>query len=142
MSAELEAKVTLVNNKIRFAGTTKDNPEIIIDYSPPLGDGEGYTSLELLLISLASCGSSTIVSILRKMQKEIRAFTVNVKGIRRDEHPTVFESIHLEFIFNSPDAKPENLKLAIEKSEEKYCPVWAMLKGNTSITYGYKIINE
>lgn len=142
MSNVIETKVTLINEKIKFSGTSKDNPEIIIDYSPPLGDGEGYTSLELLLISLSSCISSTVVSILRKMQKEIKGFSVTAKGVRRDEHPTVFESIDLKFNLNSPDAKDENIRLAIEKSEEKYCPVYAMLKDSVKITNQYDIINE
>ncbi len=41
----LEASVTLVNDKIKFSGTAGENPPVAIDYTPPIGDGEGYTSL-------------------------------------------------------------------------------------------------
>jgi putative redox protein len=140
MSKQIEVNVDLINQKLQFSGTAGDNPAIITDYIPPLGDGQGYTSLELFLISLASCSASTVVSLLRKMRKNISGFRVNAKGIRRDQHPTSFEKIWLEFIITSPDAGDEEIHKAIQMSEEKYCPVWAMVKNNVEVIAEYKII--
>jgi putative redox protein len=130
----LKAAVALVNDKLQFEAQSGENPVIRLDYSPPLGDGDGYKSLELLLVSLAGCSASTIVSILRKKRRTITAFTVMVEGRRRETHPTVFETITLRFRLVSPDAEEADLARAIELSEETYCPVYAMLAGSVAIT--------
>ena len=43
-------------------------------------------------------------------------------------HPKVFTKIHLEFVFFGTGLNQVHLKRAIELSQEKYCPVSAMLK--------------
>jgi putative redox protein len=142
MSNELKASVSLINEKVKFKGTSGDKPEVILDYTPPLGDGEGYTSLELFLISLASCSGTSVIVLLRKMRKEVSGLKVNVKGNRREEHPTYFERIFLEFILESKDAEASDLDKAIKLSEESICPVWNMIKNNVEINYEYKIIKK
>ncbi|AFM40971.1 putative redox protein, regulator of disulfide bond formation [Desulfosporosinus acidiphilus SJ4] len=88
MDYQLEVSVDLTNQKVQFAGITRSNPAITIDSKPPLGDGQGYTPLELLLISLASCSGTTIVTLLRKMRKNNFGLKVKAKGIRRDQNPS------------------------------------------------------
>ena len=63
------------------------------------------------------------------------------QGIRRDVHPTSLKKIFLEFILNSKDANEKDMQKAIKLSEETYCPVWAMLKGNVEIVTQYRILN-
>ncbi|MFZ5353696.1 MAG: OsmC family protein [Bacillota bacterium] len=138
----LDATVNLINDKVKFQGTAKENPSITIDYVPPLGDGEGYTSLELLLLSLASCSGTAVLSILRKMKKNISGFRVKAQGARREEHPTILTNIKLEFSIESNDADEESVQKAIAMSEASYCPVWAMLKNSTEITAEYRIIDN
>ena len=46
-SAILYTEIKLVNDKIHFIGKAKDNEPVSIDYSSPIGDDLGYTSLEL-----------------------------------------------------------------------------------------------
>jgi putative redox protein len=140
MAEQLHASVELINNKVKFKGTAKSNDPVVIDYDAPLGDGEGYTSLELLLISLASCSASTVVSILRKMKKNVSGLRVNAEGLRRETHPTSFEKITLVFIVNSPDIVEPDIQKAIKLSEETFCPVWAMLKNNVEINSKYEIV--
>lgn len=130
----LQAQVALVNDKLQFEARSGDNPAIRLDYSPPLGDGDGCKSMELLLVSLAGCIASTIVSILRKKRRTVTAFTAEVEGLRRETHPKVFETITLRFRLVSPDAEEADLARAIELSEETYCPVHAMLAGSVAIT--------
>lgn len=140
MEGQLEVTVDLANEKIQFTGTARSNPALTIDYVPPLGDGQGYMPLELLLISLASCSGATIAALLRKMRKNISGFKVNASGARRETHPTSFEKIFLEFILNSNDVSDSDMQKAIELSEKTYCPVWAMLKNNVEILSDYKLI--
>jgi len=139
MTDQLEVSVNLINDKVQFTGLSRSNPEIVCDYFPPLGDGQGYTGLELLLMSFAVCSATSIVFLLRNMKKTVSGFKVNAKGIRKEVHPTSFEKIFLEFIVDSPDVNDSDVKRAIRLSEETYCPVWDMIRNNVEILTEYKI---
>ncbi len=140
MAKQLEVAVNLTNQKVRFSGVARSNPAIICDYDPPLGDGQGYTGLELLLVSLAACSGSTVLAFLRKSGKNISGFQVKAKGIRREEHPTSLQNIFLEFVLNSSDMEDAEIQKAIQLSEDLYCPVWSMLKNNVEIKSEYRIM--
>lgn len=139
MSDQLMVTASLIDEKVKFKGVSRSNPEIILDYTPPIGNGEGYTSLELLLISLASCSGTSITLLLRKMRKDVSGLKINVRGNRREQHPTYFEKIFLEFNLVSKDAEDSDLEKVIKLSEESICPVWNMIKNNVEISYEYKI---
>lgn len=139
MSEQLTASVSLINEKVKFKGVSRSNPEIILDYIPPIGDGEGYTSLELVLVSLASCSGTAIALLLKKMRKDVTALTIHARGIRREQHPTYFERIFLEINLVSKDAEDPDLEKILQLSEESICPVWNMLKGSVEISCEYRI---
>lgn len=139
---QLETNVSMVNGRLKFSGQCGQNPPVPIDYTPPLGDGEGYTSLELLLMSLSSCAASSVAALLRKMGKQVTGVDVNARGNRRTQHPTCFETISLEFVLKSPDAQAGDVEKAIRLSEESFCPVWAMLKNNVDVYTEYKIVAD
>ncbi len=136
-----EVTVKLMNQKVLFTGVSKSNPErpVAFDYKAPLGDGQGYNGLELLLMSFAGCSGTSIVYLLRKMGKDISGMKVNARGLRRDQPPFKFEKIFLEFILNSKDAKDVDIQKAIHLAEGSICPVWQMVKNNVSVTTAYKI---
>jgi putative redox protein len=137
-----EVTVNLTNQKVQFTGMSKSNPDrpIAFDFKPPIGDGQGYTGLELLLMSFAGCSGTAIAYLLRKMGKSISGLKVNAKGIRRDQPPIKFERVFLEFILNSKDAKDADIQKAIQLAEDSVCPVWQMVKNNVEVTTEYKII--
>ena len=137
-----QVTVNLTNNKIQFTGISPSNPDrpINFDYKPPMGDGQGYNGLELLLMSFAGCSGTAIVYLLRKMRKDISGMKVNAKGLRRDQPPIKFEKIFLEFILNSKDTKDVDIEKAIQIAEESVCPVWQMIKNNVEVVTEYKII--
>jgi putative redox protein len=141
-SKELNTSISLINDKLHFKSTIGENEPISIDYTPPLGDNLGYTSLELLLLSLSSCVGSSVLTFLRKMRKTIKGCDVYVKGIRREEHPTCFKTIFLTINLKSPDTTEDDLKKVLKLSEETYCPVWALLKGNVEIEVKYSIVSS
>jgi len=136
-----QVTVNLINDKVQFTGISKSNPmrPINFDFKPPLGDGQGYNGLELLLMSLAGCSGTTIVYLLRKMGKNISDFKVNAKGIRRDRPPIKFEKIFLEFLLASEDTLDTDMQKAIQLAEASACPVWQMVKNNVEVTTEYKI---
>jgi putative redox protein len=132
-SKELNTSISLINDKLHFKSTVGENEPVSIDYTPPLGDNLGYTSLELLLLSLSSCVGSSVLTFLRKMRKTITGCEIQARGIRREEHPTSFKTIYLIINLISHDTSEEDFKKVLKLSEETYCPVWALLKGNVEI---------
>jgi putative redox protein len=138
---ELNASIKLLNDKLHFNGIVENNDPVSIDYTLPLGDNLGYTSLELLLLSLSSCVGSAVLTFLRKMRKTINGFEMEARGIRREEHPTCFSTIFLTINLKSPDTTGADIAKVLKLSEDTYCPVWAMLKGNVSIEVTSKIVS-
>jgi putative redox protein len=136
---ELQASVVLVNGRLNFSGTAGSQAPVAIDYIPPLGDNLGYLSLELLLLSLSSCLGSAVLIFLRRMKKEVQAFAIHARGVRRDEHPTGFKVVYLDIDLRSADATAEDVERVVKLAEEKYCPVWAMVKGNVEIVVSHTI---
>lgn len=82
-----------------------------------------------------------MLTLLRGMHKTITNFEITAKGQRKEEHPTGFKSIHLEISLSSPDATREDVHKVINLAEEKYCPVWSMIKGNTTVETSFTINN-
>jgi putative redox protein len=113
---------------MHFEGKAGFDHEIPIDFPPPLGDGAGLRGLELLLMSMAACSGQTTISLLQKMKQDVRGFKVTASGTSRDEHPQVLTEIYLEYIIDGENLDRALVEKAIRLSEEKYCPVWAMLK--------------
>jgi len=139
-SKELSITLNLVNDKLHFMGQTGSNDPVSIDYTPPLGDNLGYTSLELLLMSLASCIGSAVLVLLRKMGKSIQGLDINVTGIRREQHPTCFSTITLNLVLRSADVTDAELEKVIGLADEKLCPVYAMIWGNVDVLINHIII--
>jgi putative redox protein len=141
MAAELKVKVFGLSGKMQLTGSVRGQHEVSIDYSPPLGDGNGFTSLELLMTSLCSCSGHTLLYLLSKQGKRVENIEIEATGQRRMEtHPTVLTTIELHYRFFSKDLNEEMVEKAISEAEEKLCPVWAMLKGSTKITWNYEIV--
>ena len=136
----LDITVDLVNDKVQFTGALRDNAPVTVDYIPPFGDGEGYTSLELFLMSLATCVGSTVLIVLRKMRKTITGCRVSAQGIRRNEHPTGFAHIALEVTLHSPDVTESELQRSLQLAEASLCPVWGMIQGNVEVTVTTRLL--
>jgi putative redox protein len=98
----------------------------------------GFTPMELLLASLASCSGSVVASLLKRLHQPVTGVEVNAHGVRRDEHPTVFTGIALEFIVRGHGVAPGAIERAIAHAD-RLCPVWAMLKG-TPITTSFTMV--
>jgi len=135
MSNQLEAKIQLLNEGVKFKSLVEGKPEIITDYLPPYGDGLSLLPLELFLISFGTCAGGVISPILKKMGRHVRDLQITVQGKRREEHPLCFSEIKLVISVTSEDVTEEDLTKVMKLAEEKICPVWAMLKGNVDVKY-------
>jgi putative redox protein len=140
MSNQLSAQVSF-QEKMHFTGWASFEQTVAIDYSPPFGEGAGFMPLELLLLSLAGCSGQTLISLLRTMEQSVCGLEVRAQGQRQAEHPTVFTIINLEFIVRGADLDPAVVAKAIALSEDRFCPVWAMLKGGVTITASFQVID-
>lgn len=133
MAEQLAASVRWTQ-KLHFTGRAEFAHDVPVDHAPPLGEGQGISPMEVLLMSLAGCSGQTVMSLLEKMRQDVRAFSVTASGAKRDDHPRVFTEIRLEFRVGGTALDRGLVDKAVRLTEEKYCPVWAMLKGNVPIT--------
>ncbi len=131
-------KITLqrVNQAVRFEGVNSAGNTVIVEGSPEIGgEGQGMRPMELLLVSLASCSSMDVVSILKKMRQPLEDLRVEVEGQRAtDQVPAVFTGIHLRFVLKG-DLRADRVEEAIRLSVDKYCSVGRMLDKTAEITY-------
>jgi putative redox protein len=142
MALTLEASAKLVNQKVGFIASAGNNQPVAFDYPAPIGDGEGYTGLQGLLISLAACAGTAVLHLLRKQNKTVDALQVNAIGTRREVHPTSLSRIEILFTITANDISENDAAEAIRLAEETISPVWAMIRGNAEIISNCRIIRQ
>ena len=133
------AYVTQVQG-ITFAGLADSNHWVVMDGPEGFGGrGAGTRPKELVLLALAGCTGSDVVSILTKKRAPLDRLELNVTAEETDEHPRVYTRIHVEYVFHGDGLRAPDLERAIELSEEKYCSVSAMLRPAVALTHSYRI---
>jgi putative redox protein len=130
----MESTVTWVSG-MSFSAA-QDGHEIVLD-APRGGGGEdrGPSPKVLLLAGLGGCTAMDVVSILRKMQVGLDGLKVHVAADTTEEHPKVFRSIHVKYVFGGHGLPLDRLERAVSLSLEKYCGVGAMLSKACPITH-------
>ncbi len=125
---------------MRFEGTPDSGHVIVMDAGREQnGNDVGARPMELLLIGLGGCTGMDVVSILRKMRKNIVSFKLIVRAERSSEHPKVYTKIGLEYRIEG-DMEDGDVKRAIELSQDKFCSASAMLGKSAEITYTFKLL--
>ena len=99
------------------------------------GQDQGPKPKTLLLTALGGCTAMDVVSMLKKMQVQLEGFEVQASGELTEEHPRVFQSIHLKYVFRGQDLPLDKLQRAVTLSQDKYCGVSAMLSKACPITH-------
>jgi putative redox protein len=128
---------------ITFAAKSDSNHWVTVDGSPEFGGSNaGSSPKELVLMGLAGCTSSDVINILNKKRVNLSDYEVNIKAEVSDEHPKVFTSINLEYVFYGKNINEKDVERAIELSQTKYCAVTQMLIKSVNITHTYKIIES
>jgi len=126
---------------MRFDGKSgRAGKTVAIDFTPEGEAIDGFSPLELLLTSLAGCSGQVTIGLLKRMGQEVRDLTVHARGTKKEIHPTVLTSIELEFEFRGGRVDGGSVEKALALSEERFCPVWVMLKASAPITAGYRIL--
>ncbi len=138
--AEKSAVVRQVRG-MTFAGLTESGHWVTVDGPPEFGGSSAaIRPKELILISLGACTGSDVVSILQKKRVKLGGFEVKLKAQVADEHPQVYTKIHIEYVFYGENLAAADLERAIDLSQNKYCPVSAMLKNSVEITNSYVVL--
>jgi len=99
------------------------------------GQDSGSSPKGLLLSGLGGCTGMDVVSILEKMRVRLDGFEVQAGAELTEDHPKVFKSIHLRYVFRGRDLPPEKLEKAVILSMDRYCGVSAMLAKAAPITW-------
>lgn len=138
-----------VSTEIRFKGGMKFEGKslragtaVALDFAAEGEEIHGFAPLELLLASLAGCSAQVTVGLLKRMGQEVGDLTVRARGEKREIHPAVLTSIELEFEFRGGKLDPAQVEKALALSEDRYCPVWAMLKAAAPITATHRILPD
>lgn len=109
---------------------------ILLDADEAAGGHEhGPRPKALTLVSLGGCTGMDVIAILKKMKVEVDYFNIQVEGELTDEHPKVYHTITLHYVFRGKDLEMEKLEKAVKLSQEKYCGVTAMLSKAAKIKY-------
>ena len=114
---------------------------IILDAEENVGGKDrGPRPKNLVLASLTGCTGMDVISILFKMRVKVDSFRVIAEGEAATEHPKVFTKIHIIYEFKGKDLPMDKLTKAVELSQNRYCPVSAMLKNILDLSYEIKVI--
>ena len=132
-----QAKVIWVENK-QFVGIDSSNHSVVLSTQDEK-NAVGMKPSDLLLVALASCTAVDVVQILEKKRTPLNSMRIEVSGEQQEDPPWTFETIHMSFSLSGKDLKPEDVKKAIELSENKYCSVAASLRGTVDITHSFEI---
>jgi putative redox protein len=93
---------------------------------------EGPAPKEVLLAALAACTGMDVAAILERMRQPVEDLVVEAEGEVVDKHPLVFRSIRLRYRLTG-SVVPEQFLRAVQLSQERYCPISAMLRGHVAI---------
>jgi|TARA_B110000908_G_C10036442_1_gene349759 putative redox protein len=131
----MKVNVKWIGNEL-FLGTAESGHSVALDAN---GGNLAPSPLENLLISLGSCSSVDVVSILQKARQHILGCQVEITGTRVSSIPKLFSSIHLHFIIEGLNISEKHVERAVKLSADKYCSVALMLNKAVSITHDFAI---
>lgn len=134
----MKANVKWIEDEL-FLGTSESGHSVVLDAN---SGNLAPSPLEMTLISLGSCSSVDVVSILKKARQNISGCVVEISGTRVDSVPKLFSKIHLHFIITGVEVKENHVERAVNFSADKYCSVALMLNGKVDISHDFSIINE
>lgn len=139
MPTVIETKVAF-RSGMKFLGTSRSGKTVEIDHAPGEAVPDGYSPLELLLASLAGCSGQVVVGLLKRMGQDVQGLVVRARGQKSDVHPTVLTSIELDFEFQGGRVDGPSVENAFALSEDRFCPVWVMLKASVPVKAKYGLV--
>lgn len=131
---------------LRYAGNEQFVAESPSGHAVVMGFGAkgaaAATPMEMLLMALGGCTGADVISILNKKRQRVTAYEIEVRALRRAEHPRIYTEIEVLHKVRGIGIEERAVAHAIELSETKYCSVSAMLAASARITSRYEISDE
>jgi putative redox protein len=113
---------------------------VIMDALPAVGgEDQGSRPKELMLAALAGCSGMDVVSILKKMRVDFTGLDIRVEADVTEEHPKHYDKMHVIYEFTGHDLNMDQLKKAVDLSQERYCGVSFVYKKTMEVTYEIQI---
>lgn len=131
----IEARVTWVEDR-RLVGVASSGHAIVMDGSE---QKTAPSPMELLLLGLAGCTATDVLSILEKKRQQVTRVEVRAEGRRAENPPRVYTAIHLEYLICGHGVSDKAVQDCIRLSKDKYCSAAAMLGKTATITASYRI---
>ncbi|MBN1999610.1 OsmC family protein [candidate division KSB1 bacterium] len=103
------------------------------------GEDAGARPLELFLLGLGGCTSMDVISILQKKRIHLEFYECFLEAERVEEHPRVFHTVKIKFVFYGDAIPKDAVERAIELSHSKYCSASAMVGKSAKIEIEYQI---
>lgn len=136
----MKARVKWVE-QVAFLGETESNHAVLMDGAPAAGGRNlGPRPMEMLLLGAGGCTSFDVIAILKKSRQAVTSCHVEIEADRADTDPKVFTKIHMHFVIEGKNIKPEAVEKAIKLSAEKYCSASIMLGATAAMTHDFEII--
>lgn len=133
--------VDLAWHENMFFDTVLDGHRLTIDTSEENGgQNKGPRPKQLMLLALAGCTATDVISILRKMKIIPDKFNVIVEANVTDEHPKKYDKMHVIYQFSGKDLPLGKLERAVQLSEEKYCGVSAVYRDAAEMSSEIRIV--
>ncbi|UCG89075.1 MAG: OsmC family protein [Gemmatimonadota bacterium] len=121
MSNTRAVRLEWTGRALRFtgSGTEPTSPTMEID-----GDNETAPGPMLqLLLAAAGCSGADVVTILQKMRVGLERLSIDVTGVRREEHPKRYTHVKLTFRMSGSGLDEDKAERAVALSLDKYCSV-------------------
>jgi putative redox protein len=132
----VDQKITALNTGDMAFEVEQDGHSFWLDADETMGgQNKGPRPKKLLLSGLAGCTGMDVASILKKMQVSYSSLRIDVEANLTDEHPRVYDKIHLKYIVDGEKLDRSKIERAVKLSQEKYCGVSAMLSKGAELTY-------
>lgn len=139
LSSVPKATVRFAGDEL-FIGITPSGHAVTLDTKHERSSAP--SPVELLLVALGSCTAVDVIGILTKKRQKVSAYTVEISGERRDEHPRSYKSMLVHHVLIGTDISDKAVAQAIELSETKYCSVAATLRPTVEIHSSFEIIED
>ncbi|MBW2305888.1 MAG: OsmC family protein [Deltaproteobacteria bacterium] len=95
---------------------------------------DGLRPMQLILVGLAACMGTNVVSILKKMRQAFSDYRIKIRATRAADTPRVFTSIKMDHFVCGTKISSHALRRAVKLSEEKYCSAFAMFKQTVAMS--------
>jgi putative redox protein len=123
-----------------FIATTPGGCEQTIDVKGGRHAAPG--PLELFLAGLGSCTAADVIAILRKKREHVTGYRVEMRTLRREEHPRAFRRIELKHVVRGVRVSAAAVERAVALSTEKYCSAVATVRATAEVVTSFVIEEE